>query len=155
MFLFDCCLDPETDFQTSMLPEIIMFDVSASIVNEESYCSQSEKTDSEDGNEKIMQEVITHIELFLPINIDYCEETGLYKPTPIRKRPIENLMHHLDYPISTHLYKRRFESGPQRGAILNSVIGNLVEDSSGQRIEFFNCVKRSDPIPIDHTNTYL
>ena len=38
------------------------------------------------------------------------------------------------------LYQRRFETVPRRGAIVQTVTGNLVEVSSGERIEIFNGV---------------
>jgi hypothetical protein len=87
-------------------------------------CSKNNKSNlkSQDEDEQIMQEVITHVELFLPINKKYYdnreENIVLHNPKPLRKTPtIENLL----------------ES----------------EDS------FLAPPKRSDPIPIDHTNTYL
>ena len=41
-----------------------------------------------------------------------------------------------------YLYQRRFETAPLRGAIVQTVTGNLVEVSSAERIEIFNGVKR-------------
>jgi hypothetical protein len=38
------------------------------------------------------------------------------------------------------LYQRRFETAPIRGAIVQTVTGNLVEVSSAERIEIFNGV---------------
>jgi hypothetical protein len=38
------------------------------------------------------------------------------------------------------LYQRRFETAPRRGAIVQTVTGNLVEVSSAERIEIFNGV---------------
>ena len=38
------------------------------------------------------------------------------------------------------LYQRRFETAPLRGAIVQTVTGNLVEVSSAERIEIFNGV---------------
>jgi hypothetical protein len=42
------------------------------------------------------------------------------------------------------LYRRKFESAPQRGALFKSVTGNLVEESIGVPIEFFNGVNEHD-----------
>jgi len=108
-----CCSDEDHDFQS----EIVMFDVSTSISQ-----NNESKLESHYEDEQIMQEVITHVELFLPINKKYYdnreEDIVLHKPKPLRKTPtIEKLL----------------ES----------------EDS------FLAPPKRSDPIPIDHTNTYL
>ena len=38
------------------------------------------------------------------------------------------------------LYQQRFETAPLRGAMVQTVTGNLVEDSSAMRIEIFNGV---------------
>ena len=43
------------------------------------------------------------------------------------------------------LYQRIFESAPQRGASFKSVTGNLVEELSAERIEFFNGINRFEP----------
>jgi len=40
----------------------------------------------------------------------------------------------------TILYQRRFETALRRGAIVQTVTGNLVEVSSAERIEIFNGV---------------
>ena len=42
-----------------------------------------------------------------------------------------------------NLYQRRFETAPLRGAIVQTVTGNLVEVSSAERIEIFNGVNSS------------
>ena len=42
-----------------------------------------------------------------------------------------------------NLYQRRFETAPLRGAIVQTVTGNLVEVSSAERIEIFNGVNYS------------
>ena len=39
------------------------------------------------------------------------------------------------------LYIRRFETAPLRGALVQTVTGNLVAVSSAERIEIFNGVK--------------
>jgi hypothetical protein len=39
-----------------------------------------------------------------------------------------------------NLYQRRFETAPRRGAMVQTVTGNLVEVSSAVRIEIFNGV---------------
>ena len=43
-----------------------------------------------------------------------------------------------------NLYQRRFETAPLRGAIVQTVTGNLVEVSSAERIEIFNGVNDID-----------
>jgi hypothetical protein len=48
-------------------------------------------------------------------------------------------------PTGLVLYRRRFESAPQRGSLSKSVNGNLLEESSAQRIEFFNGVNSQTP----------
>jgi len=40
--------------------------------------------------------------------------------------------------MQDHLYQRTFESAPQTDASFKSVTGNLVEELSEERIEFFN-----------------
>ena len=60
-----------------------------------------------------------------------------------------------------YLYQRRFESAPQTGASFKSVTGNLVEELSAERIEFFNGInpdldpdiESRDSIPIYNTST--
>ena len=52
---------------------------------------------------------------------------------------------------STQLYQRRFETAPIRGAIVQTVTGNLVEVSSAERIEIFNGVNNSNGIPLVKT----
>ena len=47
--------------------------------------------------------------------------------------------------ISSLLYQRRFETAPLRGAIVQTVTGNLVKVSSAQRIEIFNGVNPNEP----------
>jgi hypothetical protein len=87
-------------------------------------CSKNNesKLESQYEDEQIMQEVITHVELFLPINKKYYnnreENIVLHKPKPLRK---------------------------------TSTIDNLLESEDS----FLAPPKRSDPIPIDHSNTYL
>ena len=49
------------------------------------------------------------------------------------------LMNYHNYS-SSFLYQRRFETAPRRGAIVQTVTGNLVEVSSAERIEIFNGV---------------
>jgi len=44
---------------------------------------------------------------------------------------------------SKFLYQRRFETAPRRGAIVQTVTGNLVEVSSAERIEIFNGVNKN------------
>jgi hypothetical protein len=51
-----------------------------------------------------------------------------------------------------HLYQRRFETAPLRGAIVQTVTGNLVEVSSAERIEIFNgvnCIKKPTKITLN------
>ena len=127
MNLFSCCCSDEDH---DVHPEIVMFDLSASLFNQDecdflySGYNTYSKNEHEDKDEEIMQEVITHIELFFPIhNEGYPSENNtnleLYEPKPLRKTPtIENLLESDD--LSKDL-----------------------------------CKKRSAPIPIDHTNTYL
>jgi hypothetical protein len=43
-------------------------------------------------------------------------------------------------PEGVDLYQRRFETAPRRGAIVQTVTGNLVEVSSAEKIEIFNGV---------------
>jgi hypothetical protein len=118
MNLFSCCcLDQENDVEESSLQQRILLDVCASISKNIESTLKSQYED-----EQIMQEVITHVELFLPINKKYYDNRedniGLHKPTPLRKTP---------------------------------TIENLLESDDS----FLAPPKRSDPIPIDHTNTYL
>ena len=82
MNMFCCCLDEKNEFQDSSIPEIRVFDVSASI------STQYEcKTESED------EENVTHTDFFLPINNSYYKNIVLHKPKPIRKIPtIDNLL---------------------------------------------------------------
>jgi len=44
--------------------------------------------------------------------------------------------------FSSNLYQRRFETKPIRGAIVQTVIGNVLDVSSSERIEMFNGVKK-------------
>ena len=48
---------------------------------------------------------------------------------------------YFDILDNSYLYQRRFETAPRRGAIVQTVTGNLVEVSSAERIEIFNGVK--------------
>jgi hypothetical protein len=50
--------------------------------------------------------------------------------------------------INPNLYQRRFESTPQKGEFFKSVTGNLVEELSAERIEFFNGIKSKPDIQI-------
>jgi serine/threonine protein kinase len=52
-----------------------------------------------------------------------------------------DVMHTNEYANNKDLYQRRFETAPRRGAIVQTVAGNLVEVSSAERIEIFNGVK--------------
>ena len=67
-----------------------------------------------------------------------CDATPLTKPIGF-----DNIV------AMDNLYRRRFESAPQRGALFKSVTGNLVEESIGVPIEFLNGVNLQ---PIDTTN---
>jgi len=48
----------------------------------------------------------------------------------------------IDAYTTESLYQRRFETAPLRGAIVQTVTGNLVEVSSAERIEIFNGVNK-------------
>jgi glucosamine--fructose-6-phosphate aminotransferase (isomerizing) len=48
------------------------------------------------------------------------------------------------------LYQRSFETAPRRGAIVQTVTGNLVEVSSAERTEIFNGVNKSRLLNINH-----
>jgi hypothetical protein len=52
------------------------------------------------------------------------------------------LFHYNKHILQQILYQRRFETAPRRGAIVQTVAGNLVEVSSAERIEIFNGVNR-------------
>ena len=59
--------------------------------------------------------------------------------------PILIIDDHSNHPaVLSNLYQRRFESAPQRGASFKSVTGNLVEELSAERIEFFNGINIFD-----------
>jgi hypothetical protein len=54
-----------------------------------------------------------------------------------------------------NLYQRRFETAPLRGAIVQTVTGNLVEVSSAERIEIFNGVNDCDNYEKYKNNTNI
>lgn len=113
MDIFWCCASDEEELNaTTNINEHTVLDISASIIHENK--TENSPNFEEENDEEIMQQMITHVELFLPIKYDYYKSFGLYKPIPIRKIPtLEN--------------------------VLNSN----------------SCIKYSDPIPIDHTKSYL
>lgn len=123
-----------------------------------------ENESEESNNEEIMQEVIAHVELFLQSNSDYYKT-----PIPLRKIPtLENLMH-LEPSISqissptesnstcSSSEKSDFFKDLESGTLKpQPPSGTLIEDGYAD-CTFLLCnrIKYSDPIPIDHTNTYL
>ena len=54
--------------------------------------------------------------------------------------PINKLKGKPQVAVCPILYQRRFETAPLRGAIVQTVTGNLVEVLSAERIEIFNGV---------------
>lgn len=92
MNLFCCCLDEKNEFHDSSIPEIRLFDVSASISTQYEYKKEDEDED---------EEFVTLTELFLPINNSYYKNIVLHKPKPIRKTPtIDNLLQSNDQVLA-------------------------------------------------------
>lgn len=149
MNIFSCCCldndDKNNEYEEPLSYEkygIVIIDISRSEINDDEQNTHLKNDESlnnsttNPSDELIIQEVITHIELFMPIQPDceYYENIGLYKPIPIRKIPtIEKFIDTMNVPST-----------------LSSSLPSRLPSSIPSSLS-----KYSDPIPIDYTKTYL
>jgi len=123
MNLFDCCLDscssPDETYAFGPSNETLVT-LKVSYADSNTIKDENTNLDCNHFEEPRMVHLITHVELFLPYEIEkqYNKNIALKTPIPIRKIP---------------------------------TIENLLSDST----HFSKIPKKSDPIPIDHSNTYL
>lgn len=131
--LEDCCLEDEkrvNQSQTEEVVSVVLTDPKLNIQTNVVYESLSGKKSSADYKrlqEPLLLHLITHVDLFLPKEIEnqYIQNSDIHKPVPIRKIPT-----------------------------VDNLLSNIAGESSDTEVKP-KIPKKSDPIPIDHTNTYL